>query len=804
MADYPALYNGTDNFVNIDGIPTVLVDHIDVLPGGQSSIYGSDAIAGVVNIVLKKKLDGPLADARVGATRAGGGEEKRLALGDSFEFGTLTVTVAGQYEASKPIYGYQRGLTSSYYDQGSSPQSAEKDYLLQGLANGGSAYYFEDPANCGNVAHLFGGTVAERTFPGSGNYCGTYSSGNYSIANDNENTQGYLRIADDFNDNIQAFGEVLVSHEVARYNIANIQSYATNYDANSPYYNYYDPNLNDSITLTHRFAPEEMGGFNAYNGKNTNNLWRATAGIFGALGSSKWTYSLDMTYTENKLTEITPVFNTTAIENFFAPIFGPNLGVNPTYGTNTYAPNYANFYQPVTPAQYASFSAAPRNYSHTEESLLRGQLTTPALFALPGGNAGLAVLLETGVQGWDYVPDALFEDGQAFGYSNTQGSGHRSRFAGTTELRLPIVSMLTASLSGRYDDYHVSGGGLSKTTYNLGLEFRPVGPTLLLRGRYGTAFKAPTLADEYQGPSSFFAAQTDYYLCAKNGYTGTNLGNCPYNSSNASYQETTSGSTALQPITAKVWDLGFAWTPLAQASLTADWIEWNIDNEVNTPNVDQILRTEAACLLGSEPINTPTCQNAIASVTRDSTGQILNIAAPKVNISQERLSVFITQGSYTWDAHAVGQFEFAAAWSDTLKHEYTRFPGDPPDNYLTDPIQSTEAKTKANASITWTKEPVSATIYGERLGSTPNYLATAYGYGTPGAGLLSPWTRANVSARYQVLSSLRLSAGINNLFNRMPPEDHSYPGYANAPYNSTNYSVYGRIFYLEANYQFGK
>ena len=55
MANYPALYNGSDTFTSISGIPMDLVDHIDILPGGQSSLYGSDAIAGVINIVLRRR-----------------------------------------------------------------------------------------------------------------------------------------------------------------------------------------------------------------------------------------------------------------------------------------------------------------------------------------------------------------------------------------------------------------------------------------------------------------------------------------------------------------------------------------------------------------------------------------------------------------------------------------------------------------------------------------------------------------------------------------------------------------------------
>ena len=91
VADYPALYNGSENFVSINNIPTVFVDHIDTLPGAQSSIYGSDAIAGVVNIVLKKTLDGPIADVRYGWTQDGGGTDRRIALADGFTVGSFNL-----------------------------------------------------------------------------------------------------------------------------------------------------------------------------------------------------------------------------------------------------------------------------------------------------------------------------------------------------------------------------------------------------------------------------------------------------------------------------------------------------------------------------------------------------------------------------------------------------------------------------------------------------------------------------------------------------------------------------------------
>ena len=84
------------------------------------------------------------------------------------------------------------------------------------------------------------------------------------------------------------------------------------------------------------------------------------------------------------------------------------------------------------------------------------------------------------------------------------------------ELRVPIFSMLTADGSVRYDHYGNQdvGGGDSKATYKLGLEFRPI-ESLLIRGNYATAFRAPDMAYTFGGQSGFFqSGLTDYYRCA--------------------------------------------------------------------------------------------------------------------------------------------------------------------------------------------------------------------------------------------------------------------------------------------------
>ena len=804
LADYPALYNGSSAITSISGIPTLLVDSIDILPGAQSSIYGSDAIAGVINIKLKKKMDGLEADARYGWTKDGGGTDKRFAIADGFNFGAVNVIVGGQWEKTQPIWGYQRPITSQYFANGSSPQTAERDYLVLGVfgpnGDGSDAYYFQDPANCANVASQFNGTTTLQSRPGRGQYCGTTTAGYYTLNNGTEATQGYIHASDDINDHFQLFADVLIDHDTAEYSNGP-GFWAT--DVTNTYNDFYDPNINDYLTLQHLFSPEEAGGLNNTLAKNTTNSIRATVGALGTLVGS-WTYQADFTYTENKLTESLKTSFTAPIEAFFAPLFGPNLGPDPNgFGEPTYAPNYANFYKPVTPAEWNSFNGPINSYSRTEESLARLQVTDPSLFALPGGNAGMAVVFDGGAQGWDYAPDPDFFNGGAYLYTSVAGSGHRSRYSGTTEIRLPVVKMLTFDLSGRYDDYKVSGENVDKFTYNLGVEFRPF-EMLMLRGRYGTAFKAPTLADEFQGPSGFFEFVTDYYRCAQAGFTGNNIGNCPY-SANQQVFGTTQGNSALKPITAKVFDVGLALTPVDRLLITSDFISWKISNEITVQPPDQLLKDESACLLGQLDATSPTCVNSIANVTRDQFGVLTDILTPKVNVAEENLDVFTATLDYTVSAGRAGEFEFQGAYSNLLKHNLTQFAGDTQIDLIENPFFSEDFKTKENFSTTWNFHKFGATFYVERYGRTPNYLAyeNASGYATPGAGRVSTWTLANFSARYTVLPGLMVSLNVQNLFDKAPPIDTSTPGTVNQPYLNTNYNPYGRSYFLSANYKVG-
>src|SRR5262249_8186264 len=142
----------------------------------------------------------------------------------------------------------------------------------------------------------------------------------------------------------------------------------------------------------------------------------------------------------------------------------------PIYG----APDYRLLAKPLTPAQYAANLGAGSIPSSNRNDQVRAQLTQSSLFALPGGDAGLALVVEKGSESWTYQPDALLRSGQLMGSQFEPSGGGRDRYAAAGELNLPLFKMLTADLSGRYDTYVGGGARIGRPTYGVGLEFRPL------------------------------------------------------------------------------------------------------------------------------------------------------------------------------------------------------------------------------------------------------------------------------------------------------------------------------------------
>jgi outer membrane receptor protein involved in Fe transport len=827
MANYPALYNGSTLFNNISGIPIDLVERIEILPGGQSSLYGSDAIAGVINIILKKKMDGGVFSARLGGYDQGGGESQRFSIADNFgsEDGRFNLLFGAQFQHDDPIWGYQRDLTDEINRHGSSPAVAPRDFLVIGYY---SSYVFADPDNCANVAAGFGGTEGLRYRPGRANpYCGSFATPGYkTIKNGKESAQIYTHATFDINDNTQLYGDLLYSNESTRYHVGSNYTWWGTSSEFAPSFGYFfDANRGELMQVQRSFMPEDMGGWEHSMSRNDDRSYALTLGVNGTVGSSNWDYDVGVTRTEYKLTEHQFALLKDPVNNYFnSHILGPQLGS--FYGFPVFNPNYAALYQFVPQDDFNSFATHVNTRSKTYDNTLRAQVTNGSLFSLPGGDAGIAIAVEGANEGWDYSPDSRVEldpvtlTSQIWGLTSVGGSGSRSRTAITGEMRLPVWEPLTVSLSARYDRYKAADSTFSKPTYNLGLEYRPW-ESLLFRGQYGTAFKAPTLADEFQALSGFYSSTNDYLYChAQNpaydvGTFDDCLADTGINQVNTQpqYFGTQSGNTDLKPITADNWSYGVVWAPSPKFSVAVDYHHWNIKNEVAQQSVDQMMRDDLNCTpvaqggTGLLDPNSGTCQAVFNQVTRDGFGVLQSIHVEKINVAREVLNAVTLDLHYLQSLGGWGDLSMKGSVTQNLKHEQQTYPTDPVIDLLDNGYYSRDPHTRANASLAWSKDAWTTTLYADYIGPTGNYLAwtNLAGFDYPGGGHVGSYTTFNGSVNWDVTPAMQVSFIVTNLFDRQPTMDvGSYDGFSGAPYNSDMFNAYGRGYYLEARYNFGK
>lgn len=567
--------------------------------------------------------------------------------------------------------------------------------------------------------------------------------------------------------------------------------------------------------------------------RSDSTSYQVDGGLRGTFGQSNWDYDVNVSRSQYRLNEVDFARFTQPIDAWFnTHVLGPQQGT--FYGYPVFTPNYAAFYQLIPVDVFNSFTGHTNSRSYTADTTIRAQITNASLFSLPGGDAGLALAAETGSENWSYTPDARLLDGEVWGTTATAGAGDRTRYAVTGELRLPLWDPLTVSASGRYDKFSPSGAdSASKFTYSIGAEYRPI-DTLLFRGQYGTAFKAPTLPDTFQQQSGYYSSVTDYYQCYLAGYSPGDAANCPAKWENRQYFGTTQGSTDLAPMTAEVWSYGVVWAPVSRMSLGVDYHHWNIKNEVGVQNANGLALRELYCRTGQNgyDINSAVCQDALSKITRNSSGNITEIFTPKVNEAQQILNAVTASASYGFDIGSFGDLLFRFDYTNNIKQEYVAFAGDQPIDLLVRHDWSTDPKTKADASVTWHKDRWASTLYANFLGHTPNNMSVTYGNkeeceksaelaeasGTPAAiaraaniraqcgqiANLPTYTTWNASVTYHPIDDLELSFLVNNLTNKMPPKDYTYNGLTGQPYNESNFDVYGRSFYIEARYNFGK
>ncbi|GAB3308839.1 TonB-dependent receptor [Luteimonas notoginsengisoli] len=811
LADYPLLYNGQSNFTDLTSIPTAMVDRIDILPGNQSSIYGSAAIAGVVNIILKKRIDGIQLNARVGGYSDGGGDNERLQLTGGKQWDQLGITWGLQYSHQDPIYMHERDYTDTT-DDNPNPDlryGSRTFIILNGITG-----LYDDPGDrCDDVAHLFGGTTFKDFRPGRGDFCGSRAQPGYAtLLNEEKGLSGYFNGSFALNATTDLYATVLVGRNKAK-NDSGSRFWVPDY--NGSHQNYVWNDTEQTLETYQRiFAPEEMPEEARFYEADSDS-YSAAFGIKGALGESGWDYDAYYSRSGYEVTsdQLWPLVE--PMEEFFRSQFmGPQLGTY--YGYPVYAPDKDAMYQALTPEQFRAFSGNIHNVSRTWTQNLNVQVVNSNLFELPAGDVGMAAVLQAGNQFWDNPIDPRVQGGDFFGINGTSGRGKRESQALGLEFTVPLFQMLTADVALRYDRYrNVDAGSDSAPTYKVGLEFRPT-DTLLLRGNVATAFRAPDMGYIFTGGNGFFSNETDFYKCE------VDPDNCTlYTGISAEANQV--GNPDLKSITADSYGLGIVWAPSPDFDLHADYYNVGIDDEVVPQSTTQTLFDENECRQGRLDINSARCQDALARVVRTAVNpgnpqlseNVDLIIVKGINIAEENVSGITAGGNWRFDAGRAGHFNLGLEYNLTLEHETRSSPDSPAlDLFSSGQLLSAEFKSIVTGDVGWELGRWSANVHGVRYGSLPNYARQftsdpADPYVTSngvGPGTIRPWMLYNLSVDYDLTDNSTLSLIVNNVRNSRPPKDPSYDGsqgFAPPYYNIFAYNGYGRSLWLEYRIDFG-
>lgn len=753
-AEYPQPYNRDNSSVNVGAIPSSIIERVEVLSGGASAIYGSDAVAGVVNIVLRTNFEGNLLRGTVGTYSQGGGDSVDLEYSGGRTGNDWSVTYALQYSANEPIFASQRDFLDDLRDGPNGTDVAPSLSLIairQSNPNAGFAAYYPGQGVCDRFNY--------DTFqsPTRGLICGSYTTvGARSIVNKREAMSAYVYADKHLSDNLQLWGS-LTGYSSTASASSGTEFWGTSGDPfntlrptgsqtrGAATTAYFDPQFNSLIQLQRILNPFELGGEEAITTNFDEKTYEVAGGLRGSFGE-RFDWDLTGAYARYEYEADRPRLLAQAVHDYF---LGPLLGYNGNFPV--YRLNRERWETPLTPEQYRSMSTRVINKGVTT-SQQANFVVSGDLFQLPAGALGFAASFEAAKQTLDLNSDPRTDalrpiDSQTIYNLRSSGETHgdRSRYAAGVEFRVPIFEKLSTNLAARYDKYDDITEVDDAITWSAGIEFRPF-DNLLIRGNYATSFRAPDMQLVFAEGAAGFTAALDQYACRAGIGPGQALGPRTTTACNRSgdptiysMQNSVSGNSLLKEEEGESWTAGFVWDIFDNLSLTADYYDIKLEDQASVLSLAYILGNEANCRLGTRPDGTPFefdmnstfCQNITSFVTRQSApgtaldGRVANVATVAINTALTRNTGVDASLKYNLDTDRFGEFKFDLGYSVTIKEEFKQFNDDDLIDFR-DRLSNDNQRSRARGSVSWEKGDWITTVTGVRFGSAPNSAERAH------------------------------------------------------------------------------
>ncbi|GGB19408.1 TonB-dependent receptor [Sphingomonas metalli] len=728
--------------VDINSIPTDLIERVDVLTGAASAIYGADGVSGVVNFILRRDFDGIAARAQAGISERGdaGNRFASLIAGRNFADGRANLTLAYEYNADDPLSNDSRSYLRSEnrvnfvnlnnYDP-SRPGSYKQGPVRDIRYIDSSTYGYVDIAG---VRYRGDGALYR---PGA-----RLVNDSYSLGGDDTPVAGYIgdifpkteRHALNLLGRFEASDAFKLSLEgkFVQTEVTTLGGYGGNYPATIALDNPYIPTtiLNAALAAGLTSVDVNRNNFDIprRGEQDRRRTWRGVIDVAGRI-TDHASYDVSYTYgrTDLRATKLNDRLNDRFLEALDAvrdPATGQIvcrsataraagcLPVN-TFGANT-----------VDPASFGYYLSNPVSDARIEQHVVNAALTGDfgALFELPGGAIQYAVGGEYRRESSRYRPSQALLDNIFYQYDEyiipTPSNASFDVWEAFGEVNAPLLRdkpfahLLSVGAAGRLSDYSTIG---RTRAYQFNALWAPVAD-ITLRGSYGRSVRAPNIAEIFRprtGYSEFFtdpcylgnrdlgtqyrAANCRALITAAGGdpTTFTNDNN-PY--ANSYVPGAQQGNPALRPEVARTWTAGLVLRPsfVPRLQIGLDWYDIRLRDAISTASA-----TDLANLCVDQPTPDNTFCRAVSRATGN--GYVNGYVVQPENVAAFRTAGLEVNIAYRVPTRSAGTFDLRLVGGYLHRLEQIPTPGAEVQNNADRPFRP---KYNLAFSPSWTLAPV--------------------------------------------------------------------------------------------------
>jgi len=741
-------FNGFQTVFDFNSIPVAAIESLEVLKDGASAIYGSDAVAGVINVNLRKSYTGLNTEFSLGNTFGTDSNEKSFFLITGGQSGKASVVTTFDFRQRASIYGRDLKWTDESdgrpyggIDQRSSQTPIAGVRGLTGLAG------------FANGRATFRTPQANPTLANAVNDTPLYNFQELAGLTPDERSLGfYTRATYDFSDTLMGFAEFSFRRSEVTIDAAPTNYFSGNEIGDAPggggifpATNPFNPFGQNVLDLRYRF--NELGNRVQESIADTPRL---VMGLEGKLPHGDWAWDAAVVHSQNKVDTLAR--NQTSdrlVQNALNGIVlnGTLRHLNP-FGPNH--PDVLNYLR-ITNPNFDTFEVRSADVG------LNG-----SLFQLPAGPVSLAAGAELRTERLENIGTQLNRDGQIVGGS--QGSdtfGDRRLHSYYAELNVPLLKdsvagSLEVQLAARHEDYSDFG---QTTKPKVAAVWRPI-PEVLVRGSFGESFLAPNLAYLYTSQSVSFTANA-LPDPLRPGDPATQIRQFGGGNPGLQPEETkvTYGGVVLQPFTRRQGSL------FRDLSFGVDYIRYEQTDLIARLTANQILGNLAA--FGNLVIrNNP--------APGETVGTINGVLATWQNLSTADYAAWDFNARWVLPKTRFGQFrlDLTATYAETIEGTGSTGAAFDTDGNYSFPLW------RGNATIAWSHEDWSASLHTTYIGRY-----TTAGSGLVGLPDVGEQFQFNPQVAYRGLKGYTFTVGVRNVLNSAPPLDPSDSKLANENVN---------------------